>query len=67
MDREKYFVIVPMNEGQDMNYIEYNYQRLPLAIARASEMNKKLRDALPQAAISVRVEDASGKKLEEVM
>ena len=66
MGKKNYYAIVPMNEGQDLNYIEDFKGNLSEAKARAYVMKHHLKKALIRGIVSIRVEDKEG-KIKEVI
>jgi len=63
----KNFMIVPHNEGQELNYIEDYSGNLSGAVQRATNMLVALKAALRQGTISVEVLDSNAKKVREVV
>jgi hypothetical protein len=62
-----YFVI-PYNEGQELNYIEDFNGNTAQAKIRAKRMAIDLKNALPQATITVEVQNAKSlKKVAEII
>jgi hypothetical protein len=53
------YFIEPLNEGQDLNYIETVKCSLKQAKLRAKLMLSQLKSAMPQGTISVKVTDQS--------
>lgn len=61
------FFIQPMNEGQELNYIETFEGTLSDADARAKEMKTGLQNVLQKGSISVEILNKAGEKLKQVV
>ena len=53
------YYITPLNEGQELNYIEIHYGDKKSAIKRAKEILRGLTKVLIRGTISVMIEDES--------
>jgi hypothetical protein len=60
---QEVFFITPLNEGQEMNYVETHRGSQSSAWKRAKDMQKGLRRLLTQGMITVMIETPEGKEI----